>query len=95
LREDYLLELQGLIKTDFNPFDVSSSASKPDSRDGNSPSWRRIYFFRNSLRTLNEIRNVVDGLFSDRVNRAALANETVELRQAFEVCEMRLGVNLP
>lgn len=85
LREDYLLELQGLIKTDFNPFDVSSSASKPDSLDGNSPSWRRIYFFRNSLRTLNEIRNVVDGLFSDGASRAALANETVELRQAFEV----------
>ena len=85
LREDYLLELQGLIKTDFNPFDASSSASKPDSLDGNSPSWRRIYFFRNSLRTLNEIRNVVDGLFSDKADRTALANETVELRQAFEV----------
>ena len=85
LREDYLLELQGLIKQDFNPFDVSSSVSKPDSLDGNSPSWRRIYFFRNSLRTLNEIRNVVDGLFSDGANRAALANETVELRQTFEV----------
>jgi len=85
LREDYLLELQGLIKQDFNPFDVSSSVSKPDSLDRNSPSWRRIYFFRNSLSTLNEIRNVVDGLFSDGANRAALANETVELRQAFEV----------
>lgn len=85
LREDYLLELQGLIKSDFNSFDVSSSVSKPDSLDGNSPSWRRIYFFRNSLRTLNEIRNVVEGLFSDSANRAALANETVELRQAFEV----------
>jgi len=34
---------------------------------------------------LNEIRNVVDGIFSDGANRAALANETVELRQAFEV----------
>ena len=85
LREDYLLELQGLIKTDFNSFDVSSSVSKPDSLDGNSPSWRRIYFFRKSLRTLNEIRNVVEGLFSDSANRAALANETVELNQAFEV----------
>lgn len=30
LREDYLLELQGLIKKDFNPFDVRSSASEPD-----------------------------------------------------------------
>ena len=36
LREDYLLELQGLIKTDFNPFDVTPSVSKPDSLDGNS-----------------------------------------------------------
>ncbi|HJS83067.1 MAG TPA: hypothetical protein VJ742_09570 [Nitrososphaera sp.] len=34
---------------------------------------------------MNEIRNVVDGLFSDGTNRAALANEIMELRHAFEV----------
>ena len=85
LREDYLLELQGLIKEDFNSFDVSSPVSKPDSLDGNSPSWRRLYFFRNSLKTLNEIRNSVERLFVDGEHKAALATETVELRQAFEV----------
>ena len=85
LREDYRLELEGLIKKDFNPFDHTSSASAPDSLDGNSPSWRRIYFFRSSLRTLNEIRNAVDRLFVDGAHKAALAQETLELRQAFEV----------
>ena len=85
LREDYLLELQGLIKKDFNPFDVRSPVSKPDSLDGNSPSWRRLYFFRSLLRTLNEIRNAVERLFVDSEQKTALASETLELRQAFEV----------
>ena len=84
-REDYLLELEGLIKEDFNPFDVSSPVSKPDSLDGNSPSWRRLYFFRNSLKSLNEIRNSVERLFVDREHKGALATETLELRQALEV----------
>ena len=85
LREDYLLELQGLIKNDFSPFDISSPVSKPDSLDGNSPSWRRLYFFRSLLRTLNEIRNAVERLFVDSEQRTALASETLELRQALEV----------
>jgi len=84
LREDYRLELEGLIKKDFNPFDRTSAPSAPDSLDGNSPSWRRIYFFRSSLRTLNEIRNAVERLFVDGAHKAALAQETLELRQAFE-----------
>jgi len=84
LREDYLLELQGLIKKDFNVFDPSMSASKADSLDGNSPSWRRIYFFRSSVRTLNEIRNAVERLFVDPMQKAALAKEGLELQQAFE-----------
>lgn len=85
LREDYFLELQGLIKEDFSPFDVSSPVSKPDSLDGNSPSWRRLYFFRNSLRTLEEVRSAIEGLFVDSEQETALASETLELRQAFEV----------
>jgi hypothetical protein len=84
LREDYLLELQGLIKKDFNTFDPSMSASEPDSLDGNSPSWRRIYFFRSSVRTLNEIRNAVERLFVDPTQKAALAEEGLELQKAFE-----------
>jgi hypothetical protein len=84
LREDYLLELQGLIKREFNPFDVISSVSKPDSLDGNSPGWRRIYFFRNSLRTLNEIRNAVERLYVDSAQKTALAKESLELQQAFK-----------
>ena len=85
LREDYLLELEGLIKEDFNPFDVSSPVSKPDSLDGNSLSWRRLYFFRNSLKSLNEIRNSAERLFVDREHKGGLATETLELRQALEV----------
>lgn len=85
LREDYLLELQGLIKKDNNPFDASSPVSKPDSLDGNSSSWRRLYFFRNSLRTLEEVRSAIEGLFADSEQKNALASETLELRQAFEV----------
>ena len=84
LREDYLLELQGLIKKDFSPFDVRSPASKPDVLDGNSPSWRRLYFFRNSLRTLNEIRNAVERLFVDQEQKTALAKESLELQQVFK-----------
>ncbi len=84
LREDYLLELQGLVRKDFNVFDHSMSAPEPDPLDGNSPSWRRIYFFRASVRTLNEIRNAVERLFVDPVQKAALAKEELELQQAFE-----------
>ncbi len=84
LREDYLLELQGLIKKDFNPFDHTSSVSAPDSLDGNSSNWRRIYFFRSLLRTLNEIRNAVERLYVDGAHKAALMKETLELHRAFE-----------
>ena len=85
LRENYLPELQGLIKKDYNPFDVRSSVSEPDSLDGNSPSRRRLYFFRNSLRALNEIRNAGEKLFVEGAHKVALTNETLQLLQAFEM----------
>ena len=95
LREDYRLEVEGLIKKDFNPFDVGSSVSKPDSLDGNSSSWRRLYFFRSSLRTLEEVRSAIDGLFVDSEQKKLLQARHWSCARLLRCCEMRLGVDLP
>lgn len=80
LREDYFLELHGMV--------IGGIAIYDDSRplqglDENSSGWRRIYFFRNTLRTLTEILGVVRRLYSDDVYRDALANEAKPLQDAF------------
>lgn len=50
LREDFKLEMNGVI---------AGTLSK---LDGNSVGWRKLYFIRNSIRTLVEIRSAIETL---------------------------------
>src|SRR6267143_7232247 len=79
LREDYVLDLQGLSKWDGKIEEYGRPLGGFPELDENSPGWRRLYFFRNSLRALREIRKVLDRLELQR----ALANEPQSLRDAF------------
>jgi hypothetical protein len=63
LREDFVLELQGIMSDDLAPL------------DGNESSYRRTYFWRNSLRTLEEIRKTFNALNGVPEFRAAIARE--------------------
>jgi hypothetical protein len=47
LREDFRLEMAGI------------SAEQIATFDGNHPVWRKLYFWRNLIRTLSEIRNTL------------------------------------
>jgi hypothetical protein len=71
LREDLLLELYGMTNEHIQRL------------DDNDPGYRRTYFWRNSLRTLEEIKKVLtrlnfQGGFSD-----AMAREPEDVRTAF------------
>src|SRR5262249_35547274 len=70
LREDLFLELQGIV-----------SDGLPN-LDDNSEGYRRTYFWRNSLRTLEEIRNVLNKLNAESSFRDALSEEPQEVQQA-------------
>ncbi|MGH7231201.1 MAG: hypothetical protein ACREJU_07560, partial [Nitrospiraceae bacterium] len=71
LREDFLLELQGI------------AAAKIDKLDENTDAWRRIYFWRNTLRTLEEIKNALNRINSEQDYREALTHEPVQVQEAF------------
>ena len=85
LREDYFIDLMGLVKGGSRHAwkEITKEMGYPD-LDENAPAWRRLYFFRNSLRTLREIRSIVDRLNSDSRWRAALKNESVLLQERFQ-----------
>ena len=86
LREDYLLELSGMTQGD----DDLIGESKPTYRgleielDGNSVGWRRMYFYRNSLRTLYEIRRETENVYDTPKLREALDKESPLFRETFE-----------
>ncbi len=61
LREDFITEAMG-----------AASVSIPD-LDGISPQWRRLYFLRNSIRTVHEIRRAVHALRSNKEFKRALS----------------------
>src|SRR5262245_954527 len=71
LREDLYLELKGQLEKPI-----------PD-LDEHSMDWRVIYFFRNSIRTLSEIRGAVETLKRQKRFMDALAKQLKELTQAF------------
>jgi hypothetical protein len=50
LREDFALEMQGLYKRGIKPLDSHSAI------------WRKLYFWRNLVRTLLEIRKTLESL---------------------------------
>jgi len=70
LREDLLLELLGIVSDGLPKL------------DDNSTGYRRTYFWRNSLRTLEEIRNVLNKLNAESSFRDALSEETPEVQEA-------------
>lgn len=80
LREDFLLELRGIVGDDFGHL------------DDNGEAFRRIYFWRNSLRTLEEIKTVLNRLNAQRSFRDAMAREQSEIRTAFE--ELKRALNM-
>jgi hypothetical protein len=47
LREDFAIEMNGIYEDDLSAL------------DGNTPEYRRVYFWRNMLRTLFEVRSVL------------------------------------
>lgn len=55
LREDYFIDLIGLNKGGINVWAESQNDTGFPDLDENSSGWRRLYFFRNSLRTLTKM----------------------------------------
>jgi hypothetical protein len=72
LREDLILELHGIV------------ADNLEKVDGNSNEWRRMYFWRNSLRTLEEIKHSLNNINRQVSFRQALAREPAQVKTAFE-----------
>ena len=72
LREDFYLELEA-IRPD-----------KIDQLDGNSVEWRKIYFFRNAIRTLMEIRGSMEFLQRQKEFRIALSKQPESAKDSFK-----------
>ncbi len=79
LREDLLLELNGIVGVSFEKLDA------------NTREFRKLYFWRNSLRTLAEIRDSLNKINSEMDFRAALASEGTEVERAFESLKKELN----
>lgn len=86
LREDYWLELQGVMKHGTSIHEYSGFPEL----DENSSEWRSIYFYRNSNRTLAEIKNVVDALFSVKERKEALLKESSQLVDGFKKLQLQM-----
>jgi hypothetical protein len=71
LREDFLLELRGIVGEDFSALDTNDAAS------------RRLYFWRNSLRTLTEIQDDLNRLNREPAFRDAMRRERSDVQEAF------------
>lgn len=83
LREDYFLELQGLRIPGPEYLEGEFSGKGLPGLDDNSATWRRLYFFRNSMRTLHEIRNLAHRM-ANSPDKDALQNEPVALTEGFK-----------
>lgn len=70
LREDLLLELLGIVSDGLPKLDDYSTG------------YRRTYFWRNSLRTLEEIKDVLNKLNRESGFRGALSEEAPEVQEA-------------
>lgn len=91
LREDYLLELQGFITPGAGPIEGSTTGKGIPELDENSASFRRLYFFRNSMRTLNELRNLVERIHTNQPDKSALAKEPGILVDGFRKLREQLS----
>ena len=72
LREDLYLELRGMVKEPIPTLDECSD------------DWRTIYFFRNSVRTLLEIRGAVETLKARKVFTLALGRQPDPLSKTLD-----------
>ena len=72
LREDLYLETLALIEESLPPLDKNTAV------------WRMTYFWRNSVRTLFEIRSAIEILYSEDEFRNALESQPLPLRDAFK-----------
>jgi hypothetical protein len=71
LREDLYLETMALLEESI------------PSLDKNSPPWRLMYFWRNSVRTLLEIRSALETLQRDRKFLNSFAAQPEQFQEAF------------
>jgi hypothetical protein len=72
LREDLYLELRGMVDQPIPALDEHSD------------DYRQIYFFRNSARTLLEIRGAIETLRKEKSFMNALSQQPRDLRDAFD-----------
>lgn len=72
LREDFALEIWGLYATSIKRL------------DGHSVVWRRIYFWRNLVRTLGEIRRTIETLNTVPEFKKVFKAQPVGIRKKFE-----------
>jgi hypothetical protein len=78
LREDLLLEGQAITQVSLGPL------------DSNGEEWRRLYFWRNAFRTLENIRGALHSLSCRREFKKALSEECEEVQKGFEKLEKAL-----
>ncbi|HVS88484.1 MAG TPA: hypothetical protein VHF01_09735 [Candidatus Acidoferrum sp.] len=71
LREDFSIEMMGVYAPHLKAL------------DGNSAQWRRVYFWRNMVRTLSEIRGVLIMLGSVREFKTALEKQPSVRRKKY------------
>jgi|GEM_PF-1262189 len=93
LREDYLLELAGM--TEGENFNLESKPTYGEYKiglDKNSGAWRIAYFFRNSLKTLYEVREEVEAFFDDKKLKAFLARESKQFQDALKKLRKELTI---
>jgi hypothetical protein len=72
LREDLFLEGQAIRQLSLGPL------------DSNGEEWRRLYFWRNSFRTLENIRSALHALSCKPEFRRALSKECIEVQKGFQ-----------
>src|SRR5206468_7803000 len=71
LREDLYLELAGIAAEGISV--TITNIARPPGLDDNGSAYRRLYFFRASMRTLAEVRETIHGLNTLREFREMLA----------------------
>jgi|SRR6516225_7307294 hypothetical protein len=71
LREDFALEMHGVYTENIEVL------------DGHSEPWRRLYFLRNLIRTLLEIRSGMESVVNDTDFKTLLRKQSPEVKREF------------
>lgn len=83
LREDFALEMNGMYADAIGPLDEHSR------------NWRRLYFFRNMVRTLMEIRSAIETLQKEPDFKRILSKEPKSERSDFNKLVAKLNQDHP